>query len=90
MHGAIEQTERLSIEGNGENAMRMKSVSSLILMFGIFGYIAMQIGMRGPAAARLAGETRIAAPQRTEQRVLPPRYEKLTPRPAQIYFATAR
>jgi len=69
--------------------MRLKSVSSLILMFGIFCYVAMQIGVRGPTATRLTNEPHIATPQRTEQRPLPPRRERTT-RPPQIYFATAQ
>jgi hypothetical protein len=69
--------------------MRLKSVSSLILMFGIFGYLAMQVGVRGPATAQATSDPSISVPQRTEQRPLPPRHERISSRP-QIYFATVR
>lgn len=68
--------------------MRMKSVSSLILLMGTLGYLAMLIGVRGPAA-RLGSEERVAVPQRMLHRDLP-RRERISPRAAQTYFATVR
>ncbi len=69
--------------------MRMKSVSALILWIGTLGYAALLIGVRGPAAARPSEEP-VAAPQRIVRKVAPPRHERNSARPQQIYFATAR
>ena len=71
--------------------MRLKSVSSLILLMGTLAYAAMQIGIHGPAAtmARTDRQEMIAAPHRVV-RGDAPRREKISPRHPQIYFATAQ
>jgi len=71
--------------------MRMKSVSSLILLMGILAYSAMQIGIRGPAAtiARMDRHGIMAAPRRVVRGDSPRRDKSPAHRP-QIYFATAR
>ncbi|GEM_PF-2270842 len=71
--------------------MRMKSVSSLILLMGTLAYAAMQVGVHGPAAtmARTDRQEMIAAPHRAV-RGDAPRREKSPARRPQIYFATAR
>ena len=67
--------------------MKMKSVSSLILVMGTLAYAAMQIGVSGPASAISAGPSeRIVAPQRIVRKDAP-RQEKTSSRHPQIYFA---
>ncbi len=67
--------------------MKMKSVSSLILLTGTLAYAAMQIGVSGPASAIATGPAeRTAAPQRIVRKDAP-RQEKTSPRHLQIYFA---
>jgi hypothetical protein len=70
--------------------MKLKSVSSLILLMGTLGYAAMQIGVSGQALDAAAGpQGRTAAPQRIVRKD-GPRQEKNSPRHPQVYFATAR
>lgn len=67
--------------------MKMKSVSSLMLLAGALAYAAMQIGVSGPAAAD--GPPQRSAPAQRIVRKEPPRQEKAAPRHPQVYFATA-
>jgi hypothetical protein len=70
--------------------MKLKSVSSLILLMGTLGYAAMQIGVSGQALAVAAGpQGRTGAPQRIVRKDAP-RQEKSSPRRPQVYFATAQ
>jgi hypothetical protein len=70
--------------------MKLKSVSSLILLMGTLGYAAMQIGVSGPVAAGVSGpQDRSTAPQRIVRKDTP-RQEKSSPRHPQVYFATAQ
>jgi hypothetical protein len=71
--------------------MRMKSVSSLILLVGTLAYAAMQVGVHGPAAtmSRMDRQEMTSAPHRVV-RGDAPRREKSPARRSQIYFATAR
>lgn len=71
--------------------MRLKSVSSLILLMGTLAYAAMQISVHGPAAtmARTNRQEMTAAPHRAV-RGDAPRREKTSSHRPQIYFATAR
>ncbi len=70
--------------------MKLKSVSSLILLMGTLAYGAMQIGVSGPASAVMAGpQEQIVAPQKMVRKYAP-RQEKAAPRHPQVYFATAR
>jgi hypothetical protein len=70
--------------------MRMKSVSSLMLLTGTLAYAAMQIGVFGPAAAVVASPRgQSTAPQRIVRKDAP-RHEKNSPRHPEVYFATAR
>jgi hypothetical protein len=70
--------------------MKMKSVSSLILLMGTLGYAAMQIGVSGPAAAVLAApQDQVTAPQRIVRKDAP-RQERNSSRHPQVYFATAQ
>ena len=70
--------------------MKLKSVSSLILLMGTLAYAAMQISVSGPAAAVMAGPQKQAAPAQRIVRQETPRQEKASPRRPQVYFATAR
>jgi hypothetical protein len=70
--------------------MKLKSVSSLVLLMGTLGYAALQIGVSGQAAAVVAGsEGRTSAPQRIVRKDAP-RQERNSSRHPQVYFATAR
>jgi hypothetical protein len=70
--------------------MKLKSVSSLILLMGTLGYAAMKIGVSGQTLAAAAGpQRRTAAPQRIVRKDTP-RQEKSSPRHPQVYFATAQ
>lgn len=70
--------------------MKLKSVSSLILLMGTLGYAAMQIGVSGPASAVAIGpQVRIPTQQRNFRKDAP-RQEKNSPRHPQVYFATAQ
>jgi hypothetical protein len=71
--------------------MRLKSVSSLILLMGTLAYAAMQLGIHGPAAtmARTDRQEMNAAPHRAV-RGEAPRREKTPAHRPQIYFATAQ
>jgi hypothetical protein len=69
--------------------MKLKSVSSLILLMGTLGYAAMQIGVSGQILAAAGSQGRTAAPQRIVRRDAP-RQEKNSPRHPQVYFATAQ
>jgi hypothetical protein len=69
--------------------MKLKSVSSLILLMGTLGYAAMQIGVSGQTLAAAGSQGRTAAPQRIVRRDAP-RQEKNSPRHPQVYFATAQ
>lgn len=70
--------------------MKMKSVSSLMLLVGALAYAAMQIGVSGPAAVvAVAGPQQRTAPAQRIVRKEPPRQEKAAPRHPQVYFATA-
>jgi hypothetical protein len=70
--------------------MKMKSVSSLILLVGTLAYAAMQIGVSGPASAvATVPQQRTTSPQRIVRKD-PPRQEKTSPRHPQVFFATAQ
>ncbi len=70
--------------------MKLKSVSSLILLMGTLGYAAMQIGVSGQTLSVAAGpQGRAAAPQRNVRKDAP-RQVKNSPRHPQVYFATAQ
>jgi len=71
--------------------MRMKSVSSLILLMGTLAYAAMQVGVHGPAAtmSRTDRQQMIAPPHRAV-RGDAPRRERPSAHRSQIYFAMAR
>ena len=70
--------------------MKMKSVSSLILLMGTLAYAAMQIGVSGPASATAPGsQERVPTQQRIVRRDAP-RQQKTSPRHPQVYFATAQ
>ncbi len=71
--------------------MRMKSVSSLILLMGTLAYAAMQISIHGPSAtmARTDRQGMTAAPHRAVRGDAPRREKSPAHRP-QVYFATAQ
>lgn len=71
--------------------MRMKSVSSLILLMGTLAYAAMQVGVHGPAAttAGVDRQEMTAAPHRAVRGDAPHREKPPAHRP-QVYFATAQ
>ncbi len=70
--------------------LKMKSVSSLVLLAGALAYAAMQIGVSGPAAAIAGGPQQRTAPAQRILRKDSPRQERATPRRPQVYFATAQ
>jgi hypothetical protein len=70
--------------------MKLKSVSSLILLVGTLAYAAMQIGVSGPAAAIASAPAERTSPPQRIMRKDAPRQEKASPRHPQVYFATAQ